>query len=229
MGDVDPAAVPSGEMHLAGYFTQLTGTGTVTGDVSSFGSARVMPGGDEAAALTGVLTIDGSYAQGDGRLTIKVKGLLPGDEYSRLHVSGTASLDGELQIAPIEGFVPQSGDEFVVLTAGAVDGTFSAVTGPNAYVVTYYPDHVTVTVTNVCLGDLNCDGSIDFGDINPFVLYLSNFASWQAANPGCPPANGDINCDGTYGQASFGDINPFVALMTQCGTGCSCPGPTTCP
>ena len=80
-----------------------------------------------------------------------------------------------------------------------------------------------------CIGDLNCDGSIDFGDINPFVLYLSNFASWQAANPGCDPANGDINCDGTYGQGSFGDINPFVALMTQCGTGCGCPGPVNCP
>lgn len=80
-----------------------------------------------------------------------------------------------------------------------------------------------------CIGDLNCDGLIDFGDINPFVLYLSNFAAWQTAFPGCNELNGDINCDGTYGQGSFGDINPFVALMTQCGTGCPCPGPITCP
>ena len=62
-------------------------------------------------------------------------------------------------------------------------------------------------------GDLNCDGAIDFGDINPFVLYLSNFAQWQTYY-GCNPLNGDINGDGTYGQASFGDINPFVALLT---------------
>ncbi len=26
--------------------------------------------------------------------------------------------------------------------------------------------------------------------------------------------NGDINGDGTYGQASFADINPFVGLLT---------------
>ena len=81
-----------------------------------------------------------------------------------------------------------------------------------------------------CYGDLNCDGMIDFGDINPFVLYLSNNAAWQGAFPGCNLLNGDINCDGTYGQWSFSDINPFVTLMTQCGGyGCWCPGPIACP
>jgi hypothetical protein len=66
-------------------------------------------------------------------------------------------------------------------------------------------------------GDLNCDGTygyLSFGDINPFVLYLSNFTAWQASYPGCPPLNGDINGDGTYGYVSLGDINPFVALLS---------------
>ena len=61
-------------------------------------------------------------------------------------------------------------------------------------------------------GDVNCDGSVNFGDINPFVLYLSNFSTWQTTYPGCPAENGDINGDGTY--PSFGDINPFVALLS---------------
>jgi thiol-disulfide isomerase/thioredoxin len=64
------------------------------------------------------------------------------------------------------------------------------------------------------VGDINCDGSVDFNDINPFVLYLSNFGAWQAEFPTCPPVVGDINGDGTYGQASFLDINPFVALLS---------------
>jgi hypothetical protein len=80
-----------------------------------------------------------------------------------------------------------------------------------------------------CVGDVNCDGQIDFADINPFVLYLSNFATWQGTYVGCNPANGDINCDGSYGEGSFSDINPFVSLMTQCGSGCACPGPISCP
>ncbi len=59
---------------------------------------------------------------------------------------------------------------------------------------------------------MNCDGNVDFGDINPFVLYLSDYGAWLQTYPGCPPTNGDINGDGSY--PSFGDINPFVALLT---------------
>ena len=61
-------------------------------------------------------------------------------------------------------------------------------------------------------GDLNCDGSVNFRDINPFVQYLSDFSVWQAAYAGCPSDIGDINGDGTY--PSLRDINPFVALLT---------------
>ena len=80
----------------------------------------------------------------------------------------------------------------------------------------------TVTLDyDLLRGDLNCDGSIDFGDINPFVLYLSNFMAWQAAYPACPAVAGDINGDGSF---NFGDINPFVALLT--GGWSSEPNPT---
>jgi subtilase family serine protease len=71
----------------------------------------------------------------------------------------------------------------------------------------------TVTTTATLRGDMNCDGVIDLGDINPFVLYMSNFVLWQDTYPICPANVGDINDDGTYGQWSFDDINPFVALM----------------
>ncbi len=60
------------------------------------------------------------------------------------------------------------------------------------------------------IGDLNCDGVVDFGDINPFVLRLTDPAVYAAQFPDCPDANGDIDEDGTV---DFGDINPFVALL----------------
>lgn len=60
-------------------------------------------------------------------------------------------------------------------------------------------------------GDLNCDGTADFGDINPFVLALSNPAAYAATFPDCEILNADINGDG---MVDFGDINPFVALLT---------------
>ena len=60
-------------------------------------------------------------------------------------------------------------------------------------------------------GDLNCDGAVNFDDINPFVLALSDPAGYHSAYPNCNIMNGDINGDGLV---NFDDINPFVALLT---------------
>lgn len=60
-------------------------------------------------------------------------------------------------------------------------------------------------------GDINCDGAIDFADINPFVLLLTNPGGYATAFPDCDPLNGDINQDGVV---DFVDINPFVRLLT---------------
>jgi hypothetical protein len=61
-------------------------------------------------------------------------------------------------------------------------------------------------------GDLNCDGVIDFDDINPFVLALSDPVAYQAAYPNCNLLNGDCDFDG---DVDFDDINAFVALLSQ--------------
>jgi hypothetical protein len=60
-------------------------------------------------------------------------------------------------------------------------------------------------------GDLNCDGAVDFGDINPYVLALTDPAAYGTTFPACDVLNADINGDG---GVDFGDINPFVALLS---------------
>jgi hypothetical protein len=69
-----------------------------------------------------------------------------------------------------------------------------------------------------CIGDLNCDGIVDFGDINPFVTYLTDVAAWHASYPGCDEHNGDVNGDDLY--PDFGDINPFVQLIASSPLSC---------
>lgn len=59
-------------------------------------------------------------------------------------------------------------------------------------------------------GDLNCDYNVDVGDVNPFVLALSDEAGYQAQYPDCPWLNADTNGDG---QVDFGDIGPFAAAL----------------
>ena len=68
-----------------------------------------------------------------------------------------------------------------------------------------------------CAGDCNCDGTVDFGDINPFVLVLSDPTAYGQAFPDCDVMNSDINTDGTV---DFGDINPFVAILAAGGGPC---------
>jgi len=60
------------------------------------------------------------------------------------------------------------------------------------------------------LGDLDCDGDIDFDDINAFVVALLGEEQYYAQYPDCNRLNAD--CDGD-GDVDFDDINPFVALI----------------
>jgi hypothetical protein len=59
-------------------------------------------------------------------------------------------------------------------------------------------------------GDLNCDGRVDFDDIDPFVAALSGPTVYTATYPACPQQNGDCNGDG---EINFDDIDTFVALL----------------
>jgi hypothetical protein len=71
---------------------------------------------------------------------------------------------------------------------------------------------VIVLGTRVSLrGDLNCDGALNFDDVNAFVLALSDPAGYRAAYPTCGYLLADINADGAV---TFDDIDPFVAILS---------------
>ena len=53
------------------------------------------------------------------------------------------------------------------------------------------PGSIRFTVALLEAGDLNCDAVVDFGDINPFVLALSDPAGYHTQYPNCPIENGD--------------------------------------
>ena len=61
------------------------------------------------------------------------------------------------------------------------------------------------------IGDMNCDGAVNFFDIDAFVLAVTNQPAYEAAYPNCDLLNGDCNDDGAV---DFFDIDPFVALVT---------------
>jgi hypothetical protein len=97
-----------------------------------------------------------------------------------------------------------------VLTTVNTPPNFSPVTRATSSVTGGVVQFTVSTGPKVCKGDMNCDGVVDFKDINPFVAILSG------STP-CLAANADCNNDGVI---DFKDINPFVALLS---------GGTTCP
>jgi glucose/arabinose dehydrogenase len=60
------------------------------------------------------------------------------------------------------------------------------------------------------LGDLNCDGDLDFFDIDPFVLALLDPDGYAAAHPACDRSLADMNQDGAV---DFFDIDPLVSQL----------------
>ena len=70
----------------------------------------------------------------------------------------------------------------------------------------------TVLGAEFQLGDLNCDGSVDFFDIDAFVLAVTDPAAYAAAYPDCDIMLADINGDGSV---NFFDIDGFVALIVS--------------
>ncbi len=60
------------------------------------------------------------------------------------------------------------------------------------------------------IGDMNCNGTVGFDDINPFVEALIDPLQYEFEFPDCDILTAD--CDGD-GQVGFSDINPFVDLL----------------
>ncbi len=62
----------------------------------------------------------------------------------------------------------------------------------------------------VATGDLNCDGTVDFFDIDPFVTALLNPTEYELQYPDCDRLAADVDGDGVV---NFFDIDPFVGLL----------------
>lgn len=116
------ASTSSAILNLTGG--KLTGIGTITASVQN--GALIDPGTKTPGE--GLLTIAGNYTQTSaGTLRVDIKGTTPGVTYDQLSVSGTASLNGTLDIMTARGFTPTPSDQFIVVTAQTRTGTFATL------------------------------------------------------------------------------------------------------
>lgn len=61
-------------------------------------------------------------------------------------------------------------------------------------------------------GDMNCDGSIDLEDVEPFILALIDPGAYPSQYPECDLTLGDVNADGSLDLV---DVEPFIALLLR--------------
>lgn len=133
----------TGAAHTNGGTLRVAGnqTGTIVG--TSFtvsGSGRVegqgtltIPGfsngGTVAPGLpVGKLTVNGTHTQtATGSVAVDLGGNVQGGDYDWYAVSGTASVNGTLQVRLVNGFDPPSNTEFTVMTASSLTGAFSTL------------------------------------------------------------------------------------------------------
>jgi len=121
-------------------------------------------------------------------------------------------LEGTINLADEFGYVPPT----IYLAFGPYGGDNGDPLDPGSQIPATVNGDGTLDAAEYAAyrylhtGDLDCDGDVDFDDINPFVLALSGEADYAAQYPACHWLNAD--CD-TDGDVDFDDINPFVTLL----------------
>jgi hypothetical protein len=111
---------------LFGSLLEDTNGGGIAGMVTVQGG-DVEPGGNLSA---GTFSIQGTYSQGpSAQLDIEVGGYAAGTGFDQVNISSQAILGGTLNIGLINGFSPNVGDSFQIMTYGSYGGTFQSVTG----------------------------------------------------------------------------------------------------
>jgi len=123
--------------------------GNIAAHVSSSGT--VIPA--DSITTVGKLKITGTYNQSAaGALDANIEGSNSG-QFNVLNVTGTANLNGTLNIKLLNNFVPLIGAEFEIVTARQVNGVFAKVNGTvinnsEHFSVTYNSGNVTLTVVS---------------------------------------------------------------------------------
>jgi fibronectin-binding autotransporter adhesin len=136
---------PPGQVFIASGAT-LEGTGIISGQVNVANGGAVAPGASAGKLTIGRLVMDPGATMG-----MEIGGLTPGTQHDQLAANGPATLNGTLEIRLINGFVPNVGDAFTLMTFTSRTGTFAYVHIPSlpagrGWAIGYAATALTATV-----------------------------------------------------------------------------------
>jgi hypothetical protein len=174
----------------------LTGSGYVLANLINNG--HINPG-----LSAGSISIIGNYTQlPSGTLNIEIGGTTPASGYDQLNISGSATLDGTLNVSLINGFVPAINNQFAIMNYASKSGTFSTINGWD-YNSSYLPNNFSLIV-----GSANINPVIFNSDWNGSTHLMPNqvcppSALYQNTSPLMPYFDGDSLVINTPAQDKY--------------------------
>jgi hypothetical protein len=144
------------------------GGGGISGAGDVYFEADVTPGFSPAS-----VTFGGNVSLSPtASLKIEIGGTMPGNEYDRLSVAGSALLDGIVDVALINGFTPTGGQQFTIVTAGSIVNNGLALAAADASLFNLLVSGTSVILQAIGLpGDYNQNGIVDAAD---YVVWRKN-------------------------------------------------------
>jgi len=164
----------------------VSGAGSFSGDVVFRGGFS--PGNSPAA-----VRLDDAVFGPSNTLTMELGGLMPGSQHDQVIINHLLTLDGHLEVDLINGFVPRSGDRFVLFD-GNLSGRFADLTLPTL------SDGVAWST-----GNLYTDGSLEVLP-EPTVLVPQSYLLLQDVD--------SVDSAGCFLPADWAGAAPSVSLQT---------------
>ena len=207
-GDSHVISYENGDSPGIGTFFDVYGI-----DPDNFDLGAFFNGNDVLALFLGPATGDGSDAT-----LVDVYGVIgvDGEEEEWVHIDSYAFR------------IPN-----VMAASSIFDATEWTIPGPNSLetgddeeeraLIVAKTTPGTHQFTAALLGDMDCDGDVDFDDIDDFVLGLNDAADYESQYGVPPSVKGDVDGDN---DLDFDDITGFVDLLSGGGSQ-SVPEPST--
>ncbi len=174
----------------------LAGGGLIAGPVDMTAGGALQPGSPVGSIITGPVT------QGPLSVTIiEIAGTNPG-HFDRLITSGPTTVDGELIIVNAADPPLTPGDSFEIVSAPAISGTFTALTGADDFDVQYAAGSVTLVYAPAsCPQDLTGDNAVGADDLASLI------AAWGQMG---------VSADLDGGGVGASDLASLVAAWGPC-------------
>jgi len=145
------ADIPNSKVYVLSHVTNL---GTFAGGAGELILANPSPNTGIIRANAGrAVSVIGNFTNAaSGSVSLEIGGVDSGLS-GRLDVSGTATLDGTLNLETVGGFIPTRGDSFQVLTFGSATRQFGRINSPalgnnNKFSPIYGATDLTLTVVD---------------------------------------------------------------------------------